>query len=92
MLELEGLGHALEGWGVGIGQSPGQFQSASPALRRVVSKCVHTLHEWSLGFLQPSCKSHWFLNQIRELIFPVLDPRAGPPICGLDPSIPREDL
>ena len=77
---------------MGTGQSPGQFQSASPTLCREVSKCVHTLHEWNHGLLQPSCTSHWFLNQIRGLIFLVLDPRVGAPIRGLDPSVPREDL
>ena len=81
-------------WRVGGGNwpEPWAVQSASPTLRREVSKCVHSLHELSLVFLQPSCESHWFLNQLRGLIFLVLDPRAGPPIRGLDASIPREGL
>ena len=42
-----------------------------------VIKCVHTFHEWNLGFLQLCCQSHWFSNQLRGLGLPVLDPRAG---------------
>ena len=43
------------------------------SLSIIPSKCrsehafVHTLHEQSLGFLQPACKSHWFSNQLRGL-------------------------
>lgn len=45
------------------------------------------LHEWNLGFLQLSYKSHWFSNHIRGLVFLVSDPRAGVPYMD-----PREDL
>ena len=44
-----------------------------------IRKHVHALHEWSLGFLLLPCQSHWFSNQLRELDFLVLDPRAGVP-------------
>lgn len=40
-----------------------------------VIKCVHALHEQSLGFLKLCCQSHWFSNQLRGLI--LLDPRTG---------------
>ena len=33
-----------------------------------VSKHVHILHRWILGFLQRCSPSHWFSNQLRGLI------------------------
>lgn len=54
--------------------------------------CAWILQEWSLSFLQPSRKLHWFPNQLRGLIFLVPDSRAGCLICGSNPSTPREDL
>lgn len=48
-----GLGHVVRrSWEAS--QSPRQFQAAFPILLRGVSKCMHALHEWSLGFLEPS--------------------------------------
>lgn len=38
--------------------------------------CAHILCEWSLGFSQTCCQSHWFSNQLSGLALPVLDPRA----------------
>ena len=38
--------------------------------------CAHILCEWSLGFSQSCCQSHWFSNQLSGLTLPVLDPRA----------------
>ena len=73
------------GWGMcwgGCGKIArvlGSFNLPPLLCFRWVSKCVCTLHEWSLGFLQPSCYYHWFSNQPRELVFLVLDPRAGVP-------------
>lgn len=51
--ELEGSGKGL-GWSWETGQSPRQFQSESSTLFPGVSKHVHSIYEWSLGFLQPS--------------------------------------
>lgn len=69
------LGHTL-GHSWGIRRSPwavsGSFLCLIP-----VSKCVYDLHEHRLGFLQLSCKTHWFSNQLRRLILLVPDPRAG---------------
>ena len=47
---------------------------------------------WNLGFLQPSCKSHRFSNQLRGVISSVSDPGQGCPMCGPNCSLPREDL
>ena len=60
-------------------QGLGQFGSASSTLFLGVSKCIHDFHKQSLSFLQPLCMSNWFSSQLRELIFLVLDPRAGVP-------------
>ena len=38
--------------------------------------CGHILHKQILGLLQASCKSHWFSNQLRGLIFPLSGFRA----------------
>ena len=46
-----------------------------------VSACA--LLKWSLHFLEPSYKSHWLSNQLRGLIFPLLDCKARVPICGM---------
>ena len=53
-----------------------------------VSKCMHVCSLQSLGFLQSSCLSHWFSNQLRGLIFLVSEPRFGLPNMWL----PREDF
>ena len=47
--------------------------------------CARDLQEQSLGFLQPSGKPHIFSNQ---LMFLVLNPRAGVPNMGLEPLTP----
>ena len=49
------------------------------------SKQVGTcaLLQWSLHFLEPFYKSHWLSNQLKGLIFPLLDCKAGVPICGM---------
>ena len=50
---------------------------------------AYVLREQSLSLLQPSCKSHWFSNQLRELVFLVLDPRAGVPNMWFKPLTPQ---
>ena len=86
-----GLGHAL-GWSWETGQSPGQFQPASSALLLGVSRHMSIPHELNLGFLQPSCYSHCFSNQLRGLLFLVPDPRATVPNMWSNCSCPRENL
>ena len=49
-----------------------------------INKCMHAFCEWFVGFLQPSCYFHWFLNQLRGLDFPVSDPRAEVPHTWLE--------
>lgn len=53
---------------------------------------AYALQEHSLSFLQPSGKPHWFSNQLRGLVFPVLDSRAGVPKLWLKPLLQKEDL
>ena len=48
-----GYALGLEGWGVGTGQSPGQFQSASPALCREVSVCTLFVNEALVSYSPP---------------------------------------
>ena len=48
-------------------------------------------HEQSLGFSQPSGKSHWFYNQLRVLVFLVVNPWVGYLICGSNLSFPMDD-
>ena len=38
--------------------------------------CACITQEWKPSLLQPSDKPHWFSNQLRGLIFPVLNSRA----------------
>ena len=66
--------------------APGSFQSAASA---ETSRHTCSLQEWNLGFLQPTGKPHWFPNQPRGLVFPVLDPWY--PMWGSNPSVFRED-
>ena len=54
-----------------------------------VSKNVCILHEQSLDFLQPCCQSYWFSNNLRALVLPLLDPRAGGPRMWFKP-LPRD--
>ena len=70
---------ACAGVVAGNDQSHRQFQCASFALLLGVGKHVSALHEWNLGFFQLSCYSHCFSNQLRGLIFLVLDHRPGVP-------------
>ena len=37
----------------------GVFNMLIRLVARSKQACIHALHEWSLGFLQPSGKSHW---------------------------------
>lgn len=63
-----------------IGNGPGSQAvpiCSLPFVSGSKKACTNILRKQSLSFLQPSCKFHWFSNQLRELIFPVLYLRAG---------------
>ena len=77
------------GYWAWTGSCAGMVTVTWPALQAVpyissslflgVSNYACDLHKWNLGFLQPSCKFYWFLNQLRVLIFPVSDSRTRVP-------------
>ena len=75
-----GLGNKPEPWAV----------SVCGLLFPSATKYVCGLHRCSISFLSPSFKSHCFANQLRELVFPVLDPRAGGPKVLFEPLAPQE--
>ena len=55
-----------------------ELQAGSACFLHLVpgnKQAVHSHQEWSLGFLHPSCKSHLFSNQLRELVFLMSDHR-----------------
>ena len=66
-----------------------QFQSLSFILFPGGNEHVHSLHKQNLGSLQPSCKSHWFSNQPRGLVFPLSNPRVGVPNMLFKPLTPQ---
>lgn len=98
MLEHEGQEQVLCSMAVTCtGVVKGNWPESQPVsicflcLVSVVNKCVYNLHEKSVGFLQPHCQSHSFLNQLKALIFQVLDLRPGVPSMCLNYSLPKED-
>ena len=81
------------GWGSPQvpGRGPPRFQSASSAVCREQAR-VCARHQWSQGFLSPSCESTCLSNQLRELPSCCQTPGLTQHICGLNPSLPKEDL
>lgn len=85
---MQAVRHAeavLAGWQ----ERQAAFQSMISMLGLGASKSVCVLQEWSPGFLHLSIMPHWFSNQIMELDFPVLDPRAGMPNMWLKSLAPQ---
>ena len=66
-----GPGFALE-WSQETSQSPRQFQSASFALFRGISKYVYAFHKQGLSFLQPFTTLPTKVHIVKVMVFPVV--------------------
>ena len=74
-------------------QSPRQFSICClHAVTRSKQDYAHALQVWSLSFVPPSSRPHWFSNWLRGFVFLVLDPRAKVSNMWLELLLPREDL
>ena len=52
-------------------------------------KCIYTLYELCLGFLQSCSQSHWFSNKLRRFVLSVFNPRTGVPNMRLNLLTPQ---